>query len=178
MRIGLVVGHDVIKQGASSHGMTEFGFNDELILSMWQQLPIKHEFHRFYRSADIKGYNAQMSDLHRRLKNWGCELAIEFHLNDFHNKNVDGHEVLAMSDNSMEYAEMLNDSFKTYLQNDDRGAKRITSSENGYGFLSRGSYPCIITEPFFITQIPNYVYGADKRGGLIKSYVKFFEGIE
>ena len=134
MKIGICIGHDVVKQGASSHGQTEFGFNDELMVTMWKKLPKHHEFKHFYRSADIKGYNAQMSELHKRLKEWGCELAVEFHLNDFHNEDVDGHEVLAMSDNSMRYAAMLNDSFKMYLQNNDRGAKRITSSENGYGF--------------------------------------------
>lgn len=177
MKIAIIVGHDELKQGASSNGITEFGFNSELITSFWLKLPATHEFKRFNRSPHIKGYNAQMSELHKRLKEWGCELAIELHLNDFHNKDVVGHEVLAMSPNSMRYAEMLNDSFTMYLDNNDRGAKRITFSENGYGFLSRGDYPCIIVEPFFISQVQCYLHGLNKRDKLINSFVKFFEGL-
>ena len=178
MKVALIVGHDIVKQGASAHGISEFEFNDNLMISLFRQLPDKHEFKHFYRSADVKGYSEKMDSLHKELAGWGCELAIEFHVNDFMDKEVDGHEVLAMSNNSMVYATMLNDSFKIYLQNNDRGARKITASEDGYGFLSRGNYPCIIAEPFFIEQVNKYFFGADKRGGLIKSYIKFFEGLK
>ena len=177
MKIALIIGHSLVKQGASEDGLTEFDYNDQLLTSMGSKLPGNHQFAAFYRSSDIKTYSEQMDAWHERLANWGCELAIEFHLNDFWNEDVDGHEVLAMSDNSMKYATLLNTSFSKYLTNNDRGPKKITSADNGYGFLSRGNYPCIIAEPFFITQINSYIHGTAKRSTLIKAYIEFFKDL-
>lgn len=175
MKVALIVGHDQIKQGASHDGLSEFDFNDQLQVGLYKYLPPNHQFATFYRSAEIKGYSHQMIDLHKRLESWGCDLAIEFHLNDFHNEDVDGHEVLVVSYHAKTYADKLNAKFNKYLPNNDRGVKLITSSDNGYGFLSRGDYPCLITEPFFISRIGDYTHGEEDRRKLIKSYTEFLK---
>ena len=177
MKIGLITGHDAIKQGASHNGITEFDFNDQLLVGMYKSLPPNHNVVHFFRSADIKGYTNQMIDLHERLKKFGCDLAIELHLNDFHNPDVDGHEVLVVSEQARVYAEQLNDKFTKYLTNNDRGVKKISSSDNGYGFLHRGSYPCLIVEPFFIQHIDDYLHGEEKRSNLILAYTEFLNEI-
>jgi hypothetical protein len=175
MKVALVVGHSVVKQGASHERVTEFDFNDQLMVSMYESLPKHHTFATFYRSSNIKGYTHQMIDLHKRLEKWGCDLAIEFHLNDFHNPDVDGHEVLAVSYQGKLYADKLNDKFNKYLPNKNRGVKLLESHDNGYGFLVRGEYPCIISEPFFISSIGTYLHGEKDRHKLIKSYIEFLE---
>ena len=177
MKIALIPGHNSIKKGASFEDITEWDFNDQLLVGFYKYLPREHEFASFYRSSDIKGYSAQMEDLHDQLENWGCDLAIEMHLNDFYNPDVDGHEVLVMSSISAVYAEKLNAQFSKHLTNNDRGVKIISSSDNGYGFLSRGNYPCLITEPLFISHISDYLHGGTKRHNLIMAHIDFFKEI-
>ena len=180
MKIALIVGHDAERQGAVSNGISEWEFNDGFLNSIFwdNKLPDKHDYYILYRNTEISGYSAQMRDLHARIDTIGCELAIEFHLNDFYDKSVDGHECLVVSRNSFNIATKLNNMFTNRLSNTNRGVKMIGNSDNGYGFLSRGSYPCIIVEPFFISQIKDYIHGEDKRIQLEDAYTKFFELIE
>ncbi len=179
MKIALVVGHDAIKRGAYGNmGESEWHFNDVLINDLFfKGLPKKHTYRRFYRDADIKGYSHQMTDLHKRLDDWGAELSIEFHFNSFSNKSVHGHEVLYCSFGAGVYANELNKSLDKHLPTSNRGIKQVTKKNRGGGFCCRGNSLAIIIEPFFGSNQYRFVHNGDLRDDLLSAIIEFIEDI-
>ncbi len=183
MKIALVIGHDADKRGAyGSEGVSEWNFNDVLINDLFfRGLPNKHTYRRFYRDADIKGYSAQMIDLHKRIDAWGAELSIEFHFNSFSNKNVRGHEVLYCSIPGAIFANKLNECLDNHLPTSNRGIKKVRmhprpkSDDNGAGFCCRGKSKAIIIEPYFAANQYRFVHNGDLRDDYINAINEFME---
>ncbi len=169
--IALVIGHDSIKQGAYGNaGMSEFNFNTDLINSM--ELPPQHTYYILYRDEYINGYTSQMNDLHERIDNLNCDISIEFHFNGSSNPDVNGNEVLYYSQGGKEIASLL-DSSLDRLPNRDRGIKQLSSSDNGYSFVSKGASLAIIAEPFFGSNQSDYMNGGEYRDLLKEAYYDF-----
>ena len=179
MKIAIIIGHDVDNQGAFGNaGISEWGFNDELLNSMHHdgKFTDKHEYYFLYRSSDIKGYKAQMVDLHNRIDNIGCELSIEFHFNSFHNPEANGNEVLYCSEGGKYYADIMDESLDS-LPNRDRGVKRVSYADRGGGFCCRGKSKAIIVEPFFSARQSLYIRDGEHRHLLENAYEEFFSRI-
>jgi len=169
--IALVIGHDSIKQGAYGNaGMSEFNFNTDLINSM--ELPPQHTYYILYRDEYINGYTSQMNDLHERIDSLNCDISIEFHFNGSSNPDVNGNEVLYYSQGGKEIASLL-DSSLDRLPNRDRGIKQLSSSDNGYSFVSKGASLAIIAEPFFGSNQSDYMNGGEYRDLLKEAYYDF-----
>ena len=182
MKIALVVGHTSENPGAyGNSGIGEWQFNDELLHSMYLEgkLPSKHTYYILYRSADTKGYTAQMKKLHKQIDRLGCQLSIEFHFNSFSNPEVNGNEVLYCSEGGKQYAEIM-DSCLDLLPNRDRGIKKVElrkyplQDDRGAGFCCRGRSYAIIAEPFFGVQQSKYTRNGVYREFLETAYRKFF----
>ncbi len=178
MKIALVIGHDMDKQGAYGNmGISEFAFSDELLSEMANDnmFPDKHEYGVFYRSADIKGYSNKMKALHRDIDKWKADVSIEFHFNSFSNKDVHGHEVLYCSKKGKQIAKKLNKAYDKYLPTSNRGIKKVSKKHRGGGFCCRGRSLAIIAEPYFAAHQDAFVSGGDLRSSLKKALMKFFE---
>ncbi len=178
-RIGLVVGHDVVKQGAYGNlGISEFNFNTEFLkdLSDGGYLPEKHSYYMYYRSADINGYTAKMNDLHKRMDADGVDISIEFHFNGASDSSVNGHEVLYCSEAGSELAKKL-DLALDDIPTRDRGIKKVSMNQNGGGFCCRGRSVAIITEPFFGAHQSKFTHDGKYREILKNCYKKFFESL-
>ena len=179
MKIALVIGHDSDNKGAYGNtGKSEFDFNHELIRDLFfEGLPPKHEYKRFYRSANIVGYSAKMIDLHSRIDSWGADISIEFHFNSFSNKNVNGHEVIFCSEGGKKIAKKLDKAFDKHLTNSDRGIKKVSMSNRGGGFCCRGKSLAIISEPFFSSSQSKFVHDGVMREPLKKAFIEFFNSL-
>lgn len=176
MKIAIVIGHDADNQGAYGNaGIGEWQFNDELLQSLYRdgKMPDKHEYYFLYRNADIKGYKAQMVDLHNRIDNIGCELSIEFHFNSFHSPEANGNEVLYCSLGGKYYADILDEALDD-LPNRDRGVKQVSMYDRGGGFCCLGKSKAIIVEPFFGSHQSFYIRDGAYRVVLEDAYENFF----
>jgi len=179
-RVALVVGHDKRKKGVRlKGGYYEWDYNSKLvneIFDILQKTPLKDSVAIFYRNPDIIGYSNKMRELHYNIEHTlQPHLAIEFHINGSNKRGVNGHEVLYYykSKAGKELATNLNNIFNKLLQNRDRGIKQKTKTDRGGGFLHRGSYPCLITEPFFAQNINRYDIGTQGYQNLLGAYLEF-----
>ena len=176
-RIALCIGHNNKAQGAVGEaGISEYHYNKDFIAELLTLLSW-HEYKVFERPA-ISSYNAQQDALHRDIAKWGeCDIAVEFHFNAAESDVVNGHEILYLSKGGRNIAIKLDKEWDTYLESNDRGVKQLSSHNNGYGFLRRGSYMSIIVEPFFAAHQNKFINGGSQRESLLRSYVEFFKKI-
>lgn len=172
MKIATISGHSVISKGAVGNaGMSEFDFNEEVLVEMARRkmYPSEHEFGHFYRDADIVGYEKQMKNLHIQIDAWGADVSIEFHFNDYHDKTVNGNEVLYCSNGGKRIAEIFDEELDT-LPNRDRGIKKVTALDHGGGFCCKGKSYAIIVEPFFATNQDDFMHDGKNRMLLLEAY--------
>ena len=180
MKIAIVIGHDSTNKGAyGNEGVSEFDFNVSLMQGMatYGLLPQEHELYIMYRSSDIKGYTAQMRDLHKRIDVIGCEISIELHFNSFSNEDVKGHEVLYCSDEGRYIAEIMNDALDAHLPTSNRGIKRVSLDDRGGGFCCRGKSKAIILEPYFGSSQSDFIYGGKLRKPLMLAILSGLENL-
>ena len=180
MKIALIIGHDANEQGAYGNmGKSEFDFNHEFIRDLFflRLLPEKHEYNRFYRSANIDDYGNKMIDLHKKIDEWGADVSIEFHFNSFHRAEVTGNEVLYCSSAGMKIASKLNDAFINNLENKNRGIKKVSGNDRGAGFCCRGKSLAIISEPFFGAHQSKFSHDGNQRKALFDSFVEFLNSL-
>lgn len=179
MKIALVTGHDLSNQGAYGNaGVSEYEFNDDLISDMIKlgMLPEKHQYVRFYRNSEIKGYRKQMRDLHARIDKWGADISIEFHFNSFKKPSVNGNEVLYCSKGGKRVANVFDEALDG-LPNRDRGVKKVVKKDRGGEFCCRGRSYAIIVEPFFGINQSKYMYYGEFRMVLMEAYEKAFNNL-
>lgn len=176
-KIAMCVSHQSDNQGAyGSEGEGEWGFNHTLINNITGKIS-NPNVRIFMRDKNISGYTNQMIDLHQKIDAWGADISVEMHFNSFSSDSVQGHEVLGCSDGGMNIAEYMNECFDEELPTSNRGAKRITSGDNGGGFCCRGVSLAIITEPYFGAHQHKFVDGGELRENLIRAYVKFIDTV-
>ncbi len=177
MKVAIVVGHRQNAQGAvGDAGVSEFEFNSGLAKDIVRHTN-KHELKIFYRRDDLSGYTERMKDLHKRIDAWGATVSISLHFNAASSPSVDGHEVLYYSKTGGKLARALNGNFNLYLDNRDRGVKRVKKNERGGGFLSRGKSYCVLAEPFFAAHQSKYMPGTSGYDALLLAYINFIDNI-
>lgn len=173
-RIALCVGHNPLSKGAvGSSGISEYDFNMNFLGELLPYLPPTHEYKIFTRKP-LNSYSDEQNDLLEQITQWGdCDIAMEFHFNASANSEINGHEILYLTDAGKELAEKLDKKFDIYLDNNDRNIKRRAKG-NGYGFLKRGTYTSIIVEPFFAANQHDFMSNGNLLQPLIAAYKEFF----
>jgi len=97
----------------------------------------------------LNGYNV----LPEEINNLNPDLIISLHLNAVSNKTVQGCEVLSSgSKESMKFAKIIQPLINEVFENNDRGVKiRNKSNQRGYWILNKTNAPCVILEPYFVS---------------------------
>lgn len=179
-KIAIVIGHDEFKQGAyGNKDISEWIFNQYLMYDIIKNMDpeIKAYYKIFFRDPFLNGYTNKMIDLHKRIDEWGAYYSVELHFNGSNNPSVNGHEVLYLSSGGEYFANILNNNFTNSLVNNNRGIKKVSKNDRGYGFISRGKSKAIIAEPFFSLNQDLFLENGPYRKGLIKAYKNAFEYI-
>jgi len=181
LKVALVVGHRENKQGAvGAAGMSEWKFYDALAKDIKLRFSFADDvsIKIFYRKVRGSGYNERMTELHKRIDEWGANISISLHFNSTNRHTVTGHEVLycSSSKTSARLAESLNNSFSAFLPNRDRGSKARKKGDRGGGFLCKGKSYCVLAEPFFGIEQNNYMPTYRYRELLIDAFYEFIRG--
>ena len=165
-RIGIIVGHEPTKSGATSGTESEYSFNNKLAPQIATQLMLAGDFEPviIYRAH---GYN----ELPKEVNKTGVDIAISLHCNAFNTK-TSGCEVLyyGTSSNSRKLASALQHTLVVALGNKSRGAKGITAGDRGGSLLQKTSMPCVISEAFFIDNQEELANANKKLDKLAKAY--------
>lgn len=151
-KLALVIGHRKSDNGAhnAKYDITEWQYNKLLVAAIMTQLNEHIEPILIFRDDSSNGYNT----LPTKINNQNPDHIIEFHCNASSNKSASGTEMLYYhsSIKSKEFAEMLNNVVCNTLKNPKRDNKPISSKDqNGYHLLRNTKAPCVITEPFFLS---------------------------
>jgi len=145
IKVALVIGHKKTSQGAYNrkHDMSEYRYNEKLILEIEDNVPTNIDIHKVYRRT----YNSLPDDINEL----NPDFIISFHCNAF-NEHASGTETLYYhkSEKSKKMAKIINDRMVGILRLKDRGIKPKTSEDRGGYLLKNTHAPCVIIEPFFI----------------------------
>lgn len=160
MKCALIVGHEAKNQGAENRysKISEYNFNSMLAISI-QRLVRNVEVEVVYR--DVNGYKK----LPRKVNNTYPDFIISLHCNSCNDPSISGSEVLywGSSKRGKMLASLLQDSVSKVMLNRSRGIKAIKSEKERGGLLLKNtSAPCVILEPFFISNFD------DLQAGIIK----------
>lgn len=154
MKIGIVVGHNKIAQGAKNYmGETEFSFNSrvarKLKLKLSDQSINSHVIERSHLS-----YLTQIEELKKTIQELKLTHTFHLHFNS-HSGHARGCEVLIVSRKSEWMADIITDQLNIHYnfhERADDGVKLLTPGHRGYDMLSAvestGAYPVLI-EPCF-----------------------------
>ena len=150
MKTAIVVGHDVVEQGAVSKilDMTEYRFNCLVANELC------NDFDIYYRDPKKRNYNSKMDELARQLNVKNYDFVIELHFNKYDGKaNNEGHGCEAVIFPSNKKSRELSNKILNEISKDfgvfNRGVKEHGATERGHGFLSKMNANAIILEPFF-----------------------------
>ena len=149
--VALVVGHSRERRGASNitYGITEYDFNR--MIAKWIE--------RCGNIKDLKVvFRDTYSELPSKINRMKPKMVLSLHCNAYKNKSATGSEVLYYHTSSIgkQIAEITLENIVEVLGLADRGVKGIEGNERG-GYLLRNTVaPCIIAEPFFITNDSDY----------------------
>lgn len=147
-KLAIVVGHDEKRTGAFNKelGFTEYYLNNELgkaILDVCIERKISSIL--FYR---LNGYSKLPSEINAL----GADYCICLHHNASGKRRVNGTETLyyTKSETSRKFAQKVNDSMVKTLGYKDRGLLPREKG-NGVHVLKNTSMPCILVEPYFMS---------------------------
>lgn len=160
--VAISVGHRKGAQGVAVDGISEWSYN----------LPVAHELQKRLLARGIesvvverpnrsvwRGTGESRERLNpylrqiRKVSKTQALCAVELHLNGAESPWARGREVLSSgSKGSLELAEALRDAMnRTLPENQDRGIKIRSINERGGPFLHFPAMPCVIVEPWFLT---------------------------
>ncbi len=101
----------------------------------------------------LKSRNQFYRDLADEINSSNPDYVIELHLNNVDNKSIQGSEHLYCHGSTR--GKKMADIFQKHCVKEfgfrDRGTDARVNGENGYPILSRTFAPCIIAEPFFLS---------------------------
>ena len=167
--VGLVVGHDLVNQGAGNNvGMTEWLYNSHLVSLISEKMMERTSLQPIVIFRDVGDYGGLPDKINRT----GVNIAIEFHCNSYAEKpgqpEVDGCATLhlARSKQGAVLASLVQDAMLDVMGNNNRGAKGLRDGDLGYPVVRYTSMPCIITEPFFIDNVEAAQTGLEKANDL------------
>lgn len=161
-RIALVVGHSEGSRGAYNKEMNvhEYYLNESLAKHTLNYMSIESELDPclVYR---LNGYSKLPNDINEL----NPDLIISFHHNSTSNKTVQGTETLYYhkSKESKELASKVQNALVDVLGFKDRGLKPVDSEDRGGYVLKYTNAPCILVEPYFISDNDGLIEGASKQ---------------
>lgn len=167
----LVIGHKKNSGGAvnADSGLSEFEFNDRLAV-MIEHMVTGADVQRVYRRT----YDTLPHDLNEL----NPDFIISLHCNSFQHKAT-GTEVLYYhkSDRGKSAAKILQEHLVRHLQLKDRGIKPKNAEERGGYLLKYTKAPCLIGEPFFISNNDDLARAQEDLGGLAGAYAAAIDEI-
>jgi len=154
-RLAIVVGHNRKAPGASAVAplnTTEFAFNGKVADAM------KREAWHYNLAAEIfirepsSSYTAEITDVYRRVKEWGADCSLELHFNSADSPTASRSQVLCRRDSldARSLAQACCASVVDLLRLKDGGVVQVDPSDRGGGALyAIDGLPSVLCEPFF-----------------------------
>ncbi|RXJ86966.1 N-acetylmuramoyl-L-alanine amidase [Arcobacter sp. CECT 8985] len=161
-RIALVVGHSEKSKGAYNDEMNvhEYYLNEALAKHTLNVMKIEKDLDPFlvYRK---NGYSKLPGDINET----NPDMIICFHHNASANKTVQGTETLYYhkAERSKEFAKEIQKNLVDVLDFRDRGLKPVDSEDRGGYVLKYTNAPCVLIEPYFISDNDGLIMGAAKQ---------------
>lgn len=169
----IVIGHSIKKQGARNKelNINEFFLNDELgqaLAKECEKNEVPHIIH--YRKNGYSKLPAEINKLNP-------SHTICIHHNSSSNKKVQGTETLFYKHTKVSntFARYVNDEMALALGYRNRGTKGRTQGQNGGHVLRNTSMPCILLEPYFMSE-NDAVKNRDSEllaKAILKGYLKY-----
>lgn len=149
MKLGIVVGHSKKSPGAKNIelGVVEYSLNLELAAAIHTECQRREiDSQLIYR---LNGYSKLPTDIN----NTDVDFCISVHHNGADNTSIDGNETLYYhkSEKSKKFARYVNNEMYNCLQVRNRDVKPVNSEDRGGYVLKYTSMPCILIEPYFMT---------------------------
>ncbi len=162
MKIALVVGHSEKSRGAYNEDMNvhEYFLNEALAKDTADLINLEPTLEAIiiYRK---NGYNKLPEDINKH----NPDLIICFHHNSSGNKTVQGTETLYYhrSTKSKELAFEVQKQMVNVLGFRNRGIKGVDSEDRGAYVLKYTKAPCILIEPYFMSDTEGMMIGMNKK---------------
>lgn len=145
MKTVILIGHSRSSGGAYNkmYDINEYQYNTDIANL------IKAEDSGIIIFERLHGYKV----LPEEINNIDPDLIISLHLNAVSNKSVQGCETLSSGSNkSLLFANIVQPLINDVFENNNRGIKiRNKKSQRGYWILNKTNAPCVILEPFFVS---------------------------
>lgn len=168
-KVALIVGHRPDAPGAVSRdGLTEYDYNSKVVARVAELL----------RESSVVEpvivHRGSYATLPNDVNATGADFAISFHANGYSNALATGTEALYWhsSTKGAAMAAVLLREMLQALGLRDRGIKPITSGERGSRILKGTAMPCVIVEPFFLTNQQDKQIAVSKQDALVDAYVR------
>jgi len=167
----LVIGHQKTSPGAKNAGssMTEFEFNENLSMLIEHRV-LQTDIQRVYRRTRVE----LLGDINAL----NPDFIVSLHCNSFAG-DATGTEVLYYhkSSRGKMAAEILQRHLHNHLQLRDRGIKPRRSKDRGGSLLKKTIAPCLIAEPFFISNDNDLARAMSDLDGLAEAYANAIDEI-
>lgn len=173
MKIALIVGHKKSSQGARNKylDISEWVFNKNVANDILRTSIRAKDITIVYRDTTYK-------NLPNEVNAFDPDFIISLHCNSF-NSMSHGTETLYYhtSEKGKQIAQMVNDNIVGVMGTRDRGIKGRTSEDRG-GYLLRYTHaPCVIAEPFFLSNTNETQAILCRYSDLISAYNKSIDEI-
>jgi N-acetylmuramoyl-L-alanine amidase len=149
MKICINIGHSEIDSGATSvDGKTEEHEFNENELVPYISMVLRKLGHEVIVMEQIKSFG----ELPGRINKLNPDIILSIHSN-WAKSNVSGTETLYYfnSRRGKYLAQCLQEAIVDCLDFPDRGIKALTSGDRGYILVAKTKAPCVLLEPFFIS---------------------------
>lgn len=148
-KIMLIVGHSFDKKGCYSKELDTHEY--DFCMKVATELFAREMFYDV--DLVLKSRNQNYSDLPKEVNSFNPDYVIELHLNSSDKREVQGTEHLYCngSTRGKEMAEVLQKNCIKQFGFRDRGLDGRVNGENGHLLLSKTIAPCVIAEPFFLS---------------------------
>lgn len=148
-RVVIVVGHSFNDKGAYNEELNihEYDYCMKVALNVFS----KEEWNDI--DLILKSRNKSYSNLPIEINSLNPDYIIELHLNSVDDKQIQGSEHLYYhsSNRGKKIAYIFQKNCINIFKLKDRGLKGIKKGDRGNEILEKTKAPCIITEPFFIS---------------------------
>ena len=150
-KVMIVIGHDFNSKGCHNENLNvhEYDFCMKVATTLFAE--------EVWDDVDLllKSRNRFYKDLADEINSSNPDYVIELHLNSVDNKKVQGTEHLYChgSTRGEKMANILQKHCLAEFGYRDRGIDARVKGENGYPILSKTKAPCVIAEPFFLSDV-------------------------
>lgn len=157
MKLGIVIGHNSMAQGAvrPDTGESEFQFNSRVAqhmrgLALNDPTPFAYPAIRIFERQAGLPYPKQIRKVYDETDAWGADLTMELHFNAVASPHASGTEMFSSGSRlSLLAAHELQEAVVAVLGLPDRGVKKRTPDARGGLSLYAGVAPAVLCEPFF-----------------------------